>query len=140
MGMGKNIETPERKRILLADDEQAVRHAYAMLLGIDQHEIVEASNGAEALERYSSGTFDVVITDYQMPVMKGNELACRIKALNPSQPIIMITAFEPPQEATNPVDLLVHKPLTLVQLRQAIAQAIQKAAGSDKKHLRGNGS
>ena len=140
MGTGKINQVVVKRRILLADDEQAVRHAYALLLGIDQHKVVEASNGSEALELYTREAFDIVITDYQMPVMKGNELARRIKELKPSQPIIMITAFEPPQNSSNPVDVVVHKPFTLDQLRQAITEAVKHAsATSAKPHRTGKG-
>jgi CheY-like chemotaxis protein len=125
MASGTSKKVPVKQRILLADDEPAVRHAYAMLLSIDDHQVAEASNGTEAFELYQQQSFDVVITDYQMPLMKGNELASRIKKLKPSQPIIMITAFEPPQNSENPVDVVVHKPFTLEQLRQAIVTAMK---------------
>ncbi len=133
MATGKTSHVTVKKRILLADDEQAVRHAYALLLGIDDHEVVEASNGAEALECYNREPFDLVITDYLMPQMKGNDLARRIKELKPSQPIIMITAFEPPRSSSNPVDVVVHKPFTLDQLRDAITKAIKHAGSAPAK-------
>jgi two-component system response regulator ResD len=113
-----------KRRILLADDEDSVRQVYGMLLS-DEFDVVEARNGKEALELYSKaqGTFDLVITDYEMPLLKGNVLARRIRELCPTQPIIMITAFEPPR-LNRAVDNVVHKPFSLTQLREAIAKAI----------------
>ena len=74
------------KRILIAEDEKAVRESISMLLGVDDHVVVETENGAEALELMRKDKFDLVITDFEMPVMKGNELAVKIKALAQSSP------------------------------------------------------
>ncbi len=115
-----------KRRILLADDEDSVRQVYGMLLS-DDFDVVEAKNGAEALELYSQGTFDLVITDCEMPQMKGNVLAKRVRELSPTQPIIMITAFDPPR-ANHNVDLVVHKPFSLRQLREAINTALASRA------------
>src|ERR1035437_5619650 len=82
-----------RKRILLIDDQQSVRQAISLLLSLDEHTVIEASNGAEALDLFKREQFDLVITDFEMPKMKGNELAARIKQLAPAQPILMITAY-----------------------------------------------
>jgi len=112
-----------KRRILLADDEDSVRQVYGMLLS-DDFEVVEAKNGKEALELYAKGKFDLVITDYQMPLLKGNALAKRIREICPTQPIIMITAFEP--RANDAVDQVVHKPFSITQLRESIERAIGK--------------
>lgn len=113
------------KRILIADDEPAVRDALRLLLQVDEHHISEATNGREALNAFARQRFDLVITDMEMPVMKGNELAVSIKRLAPSQPILMITAYaERLGCAGNPVDGLLNKPFTFADLRAAIAQLV----------------
>ena len=116
---------PLRKRILLVDDQQPVREAIRLLLGLDEHKVVEASSGAEALELFRRDCFDLVITDFEMPRMKGNELATRIKQLVPAQPIIMITAYaEQLGDSNNPVDAILTKPFQLDDLRQAMARLL----------------
>jgi CheY-like chemotaxis protein len=110
------------KRILLVDDEASVRESFRALLQIDDHTITEAKNGAEALDLFTKGQFDLVMTDFEMPVMKGNELAVRIKKLAPKQPILMIIAYgKKLGDSENPVDSILNKPLTLDELREAIA-------------------
>jgi CheY-like chemotaxis protein len=110
------------KHILLADDEDSVREAIGMLLMIDGHVVTEASNGKEALERFQKEPFDLVITDFKMPEMQGDELATAIRRLTPAQPIIMLSGHHvPPQGPGNPVDAVLNKPFTLDDLRQAIA-------------------
>ena len=113
------------KRILLVDDQPSVRGSVRMMLEIDDHIVTEANNGAEALDLFTQGQFDLVATDVEMPVMKGNELAVRIKQLAPKQPILMITGYgNEVGDSENPVDRILNKPFTLDDLRRAIAQLL----------------
>lgn len=96
-----------------------------MMLKFDGHSVTEASDGAEALDLFTKGQFDLVATDFEMPVMKGNELAVRIKKLAPTQPILMVTAHEKRLgDSENPVDGILSKPFTLDNLRGAIAKVL----------------
>ena len=83
-----------------------------------------ASNGKEALALFEKGQYDLVITDFAMPNMKGDELAAAIKAKSPKQPVVMITAYaEMLQSSGNPltgVDFVISKPFLLENLREAI--------------------
>jgi len=113
------------KRILLVDDESNVRGAFRMMLELDDHRVTEAENGADALVLFTKSQFDLVITDFEMPVMKGNELAVRIKNVSPKQPILMITAYgRELGDPQNPVDALLNKPFTLDELRGALAKLL----------------
>ena len=119
---GKSVEG---KHILIADDQPEVRETLRLLLRLDDHTVVEASNGVEALELFGREHFDLVITDYAMPEMKGDELACGIKRLDPAQPVLMITgsAYNLNPE-NNRADALLNKPFTLTGLRQSIAEVL----------------
>jgi len=113
------------KRILLADDQPEVRETVKLLLGMDQHTVSEATNGREALAMYAPDRFDLVITDYAMPMMRGDELATNIKQVSPSQPILMITgSAEPNSNFTAKVDRCLNKPFGFEDLRQAIAELV----------------
>ena len=102
-----------------------MRDAISLLLGLDQHTVIGAANGAEALALFKPDHFDLVITDFEMPQMKGNELAARIRRVSPSQPILMITAYaERLDEADNPVDAVLSKPFQLEDLRRAMAELL----------------
>jgi CheY-like chemotaxis protein len=112
-------------RILLVDDEPSVRGMLCMMLNLDGHSVTEADDGAEALDLFTKGQFDLVATDFEMPVMKGNELAVRIKKLAPKQPILMITGCEKELgDSENLVDGILNKPFTLDNLRGAIAKLL----------------
>jgi CheY-like chemotaxis protein len=124
-GAAMEFRGPRRKRILLADDHSSVRKTISILLKFDEHIVVETINGAEALEVFQRDQFDLVITDFDMPQMKGDELALHIKQGSPSQPILMITAFAGQLERYNiPVDAILEKPFRLEDLRRVMAQLI----------------
>ena len=114
------------KRILLADDQQEVREMTKLMLGMDEHIVTEAVNGREALELFAPDRFDLVITDYLMPVMKGDELARNIKRLAPTEPILMITGSAAELDGIQmSVDAVLNKPFRFEELRQAVAQLLR---------------
>lgn len=115
-----------QKRILLVDDEPGVRKAIALLLSLDEHQVTEAADGAQALELFAPERFDLVITDLTMPEVRGDELACRIRHLAPRQAIVMITAYQPQRGPLNPVDAILQKPPSLAELRREIAAALSR--------------
>ena len=115
-----------KRRILVVDDEPFVCDAVKMMLNFDGHVVETANSAQEALAIFEKGKFDLVITDYAMPNMKGDELAAAIKARAPKQPVVMITAYaEMLQSSGNPlkgVDFVISKPFLLENLREAIAK------------------
>jgi len=120
------MTAPSQRKILVVDDEPFVCDAVKMMLTFDGHIVETASNGKDALALFEEGKFDLVITDFAMPDMKGDELAAAIKARSPRQPIVMITAYaEMLQSSGNPltaVDFVISKPFLLENLREAIAK------------------
>lgn len=113
-----------QRRILVVDDELFVCEAVKMMLNFDGHTVETASSGKEALAMLEKQTYDLVITDYSMPEMRGDELANTIKARNPAQPVVMITAYA--EMLPNPlknVDWIISKPFLLENLREAIMKS-----------------
>ncbi len=114
------------KNILLVDDDREVREAIKLLLAIDRHTVTEAGNGREALQLFTGSNYDLVITDYLMPEMLGDELARKIRIRAPAQPILMITAYlEKLGRIRQPADAVLGKPISLDNLRQAMAMPVQ---------------
>src|SRR5215472_1662652 len=117
-----------QRRILVVDDEPFVCDAVKMMLTFDGHIVETASNGKDALALFEIGKFDLIITDFAMPTMKGDELAAAIKARSPKQPVVMITAYaEMLKSSGNPmagVDFLISKPFLLEDLRRAITKVV----------------
>jgi DNA-binding NtrC family response regulator len=80
-------------RILIVDDEQIIRESLGFVLRKEGYHVEEASNGVEALRKHEEQPFDVVITDIEMPEMRGIELLERISQRSPQTFVVVITAF-----------------------------------------------
>jgi CheY-like chemotaxis protein len=117
-----------RYQILVVDDEPTVCKAIQMMLKYYGHEVQTACDGAAALALFEAGQFDLIITDYLMPEMKGDQLVTLIKRCRPGQRIIMVTAFAEDflsyGKPTGGVDYVLNKPFSLEELRSAIAKVM----------------
>src|SRR5437867_7222442 len=82
-----------RERILIVDDEENLVALFKRILQKEGYEVQCASSGEEALDKLETEWFDLVITDLKMPGMDGLELLSKGKAVNPTMPFIMLTAF-----------------------------------------------
>jgi DNA-binding response OmpR family regulator len=126
--MNASFRNEQVGRILIVDDDPFMRGLLERALATDGYLIGTAADGREALVLFEEDKFDLVIVDYEMPDMKGDELALIINALAPNQRLMMITAY-PQAVAINllaEVDTVVRKPFDLASLRTQITQLIQK--------------
>jgi diguanylate cyclase (GGDEF)-like protein/PAS domain S-box-containing protein len=94
-------------KILVVDDQDDIREALVTLIGLWSHNVYGASNGKEGFELYQTYLPDIVITDIRMPVVGGLEMIEKIKAHNPSLPIIITSAFQDPEYLLNAIELKV---------------------------------
>ena len=85
---------PRRAEILLVDDEALVRLATAEMLREMGHTVIEAESGAAALAQIRAGaSFDLLITDYLMPGMRGSDLAEEVRRGRPDVPVLLLTGY-----------------------------------------------
>ncbi|MBK7632794.1 MAG: sigma-54-dependent Fis family transcriptional regulator [Ignavibacteriales bacterium] len=80
-------------KILVVDDEEIIRDSLFYILEKEGYQVDKAENGKIAYDKMIANHFDLVITDIEMPFMKGTELLEKIKTLNFQTSVIMITAF-----------------------------------------------
>jgi len=80
-------------KILVVDDEEIIRDSLFYILDKEGYDVDKAENGKIAYEKMIATHFDLVITDIEMPFMKGTELLEKIKSLNVQTSVIVITAF-----------------------------------------------
>ncbi len=82
------------KTVLVVDDEIHIVHVVAIKLRNNGYEVVSADNGAEALELALREKPDIIVTDFQMPVMTGLELVEQLRRHEETKdiPVIMLTA------------------------------------------------
>lgn len=82
------------KTVLVVDDEIHIVHVVAIKLRNNGYEVISADNGAEALELALRDKPDIIVTDYQMPIMTGLELVGNLRKHEETKhiPVIMLTA------------------------------------------------
>ena len=80
-------------RILIVDDAAFMRMRCSKLLSEEGHEVIEASNGAEAVEKYKEDKPDGVLLDITMPKMDGIMTLQEIKKIDPNAQVAMVTAM-----------------------------------------------
>ncbi len=118
----------ERKvQILLVDDEAIVRQSIRMLLKQVGHHVQAAESGEAALVLLELCKFELMITDYMMPGMKGDELAARVKQQWPGMPIIMVSGSLVSAGSFAGVDRLLCKPFSMAELCEAIIQVLDRS-------------
>jgi len=81
------------KRILVVDDEQIIRESISYVLTKENYEVSEAENGKIAYEKLLENPFDLIITDLEMPEMKGVELLEKIRDLSVQTSTMVVTAY-----------------------------------------------
>ncbi|WP_224363480.1 response regulator [Hyalangium versicolor] len=117
-------------QILIVDDERDIRRLLSDMLSLEGHEVTEASNGVEALERLRKASFDLVVTDVRMPNLGGVELLRRVREASPSTEVIIATAYAELDTAiecmrAGAFDLL-RKPFKLQELFSCVSRALEK--------------
>lgn len=89
------------RKILVVDDENIIRESLVFILRKENFDVDEAANGREALEKIMSINYDLLITDIEMPEMKGIELLEKVRQLSPNTFVILITAYASIDTAIN---------------------------------------
>ena len=117
-------------RILVVDDESAIRRALRPPLMELGFQVAEASRGEEALQLLRTTVFDAVLLDVNMPGIGGVETLRRIRAMAPRLPILMLTVRDKEEEKVEALDLgaddYVTKPFSTRELVARVRAAIRR--------------
>ena len=118
----------EKKRILIADDDELMRTALTVSLAPCNYDIDVVENGYEAIIQMELRSYDLIISDYKMPGPDGLETLSRIARLNPEITRILLTGYatmESAIRATNEgLDGFLTKPFDNIELRSKIREII----------------
>jgi CheY-like chemotaxis protein len=119
--------------VLIAEDERALRRLSATVLKQAGYQTLEATDGQQALDLYTvhSRHIVMVVTDVVMPRMGGIELADRLRAVNPSLPMLFVTGYVEQSDALHdsadiPVLLKPFSPEALLRAISAALQGVKK--------------
>ena len=125
-------------RILVAEDEEALRALITRALTDSGHEVVTAMDGADALDILTreNGRFELLLTDIKMPLMDGIALALATARDHPRIIILLMTAYADQRERAANLDALVHdvilKPFTLAEIKSMVADALATGKKTSK--------
>jgi signal transduction histidine kinase len=116
--------------ILVVDDQPILSQIVCEFLQEDLHTVETALSGGEALGKFRSAHFDLVISDHVMNGMTGEQLAIRIKEINPQIPVILLTGYGEKsavlKQLSPTIDLVLAKPLSRAALRHAFAKVMPR--------------
>jgi CheY-like chemotaxis protein len=126
--------TSQGKLILCVDDEVSGLFARKMILESQGYRVLTAENGPDALALFASHAVDLVVLDYALPGMHGGIVAEKMKALNPTIRIIMLSAYvDLPKETLALTDMSIVKGQPPTALLTAILQLL---GGSEEDQSR----
>lgn len=132
-------EAAQGVKVLYVEDDRELRQNTSRLLASFFSDIETAENGAEGLGKYHNGVFDLVLTDINMPLMNGVKMSEHIKAENPKQVIIVISAHDEARYLLDlinlGVDYFVLKPLDLEQFLAVLDKGLRLAKFNKTEEL-----
>jgi CheY-like chemotaxis protein len=132
----------QRNILVVDDDENVALSLQYGLATLPNCRIAVATNGDQALQISRRQSFDLLITDYNMPGMDGITLARQVRQLYPQTAIIMITAYNSDvlrgQAESADIRCILDKPAGLVEIRSAASQALRNGTGSSLEKSRRN--
>src|SRR5579862_475660 len=117
-------------KILIAEDEEALRAMCARGLTMSGHDVTTACDGSEALDQLAreGGRFDLLLTDIRMPIMDGIALALAAARDFPELTILLMTGYAEQRERAHGLDAIIHdviaKPFSVASLRQTVNEAL----------------
>jgi CheY-like chemotaxis protein len=124
--MGRPMQSGEKLKILVVDDNPAVNDVLCQLCSFLGHDVVTAQNGAEGLALVQrDGAIALVFTDFRMPVMNGVEMLRGLKDLQPALPVVLITGSIMEEDLgfeRTGFDAVVSKPFELKTIAACIRQ------------------
>ncbi len=128
-------------RVLVIDDEEALRTSVAKIVSKLGHEVDTAGTATEGLARLAKQPYELVLTDFRLPDLDGLEVIERARALRPGTELVLFTGFGSIPLAVQAIKRgaydFVTKPVKRADLERVVARALEKQAlAADNRRLR----
>ncbi len=122
-------------RVLVVDDEPAVRRALERALALERYDVELAADGEQALDALASDPADAVILDVAMPRLDGLEVCRRMRRAGDRTPVLMLTARDAIEDRVNGLDAgaddYLVKPFALRELQARLRALLRRASDDD---------
>jgi CheY-like chemotaxis protein len=121
------------RRILVAENNKSIQNVVSRFLDFMGFEVALAGNGVEALSLFLKNSFDLVLTDLEMPIIDGWSLTHCIKEKSPNTPVVLMTTADREtvlkKVERGPVDSVLFKPFRLEALQRTVQGALESREG-----------
>jgi CheY-like chemotaxis protein len=117
-----------KRQLLVVDDNKAVQDVLSRMLAFLGYNVTVAGNGLEGGTLFLTGSYDLVVTDLQMPLMNGWELSRLVKERSPKTPVVLVTGSYDEKHweemRTNFVDAIIPKPFRVKEIQETIKRLL----------------
>jgi DNA-binding response OmpR family regulator len=122
---------PRKTRLLIVEDEVAIRTGLTDLFVFHGYEVEAAADGREGLRKALAGGYDLLLLDVMLPGVDGFEICNRVRSADPEQPIVMLTAKTSDEDIVRGLTLgaddYVAKPFSVTQLVLRVKAVLRRA-------------
>jgi CheY-like chemotaxis protein len=119
-----------KPQLLVVDDAKDVQWLLSRALSFMGYDVVVAGNGLEAMTLFLTSSYDLLITDLQMPLMNGLELSRLVKEQYPKTPVILVTGFCDDKlfekANMNCFDAVIPKPFNLDEIEKTVQKLLDR--------------
>ena len=126
---GPPAGAPAKATLLIVDDEEGPRQALRVIFN-DEYDVVTAATGVEAIELAQTRPIDIAVLDIRMSGMSGIEVLERLRFVDPTIGVVMVTAYETTETLRQAMRLrasdYINKPFDIGTIRQAVARALDR--------------
>jgi CheY-like chemotaxis protein len=123
-------------RILVAEDDGAVRAFVARALARQGHDVTAVEDASQALAALAEGEFDLLLTDIVMPGMDGIALALKVAKSHPRLPVVLMSGYAAERQRAHNLETLIRrviaKPFTLKEICAVVRESLADRAPRDK--------
>ena len=125
----RGVGVEKKNTVLVVDDERGVRQSFNMVLK-DEFNVLLAKSGEEAVDIFSKNPVDLILLDILLPDIDGIDLLAKLKEMDPSIEIIMVTAVKAVQTAVKAIKIgayeYIIKPFAVDEVMTVIHRALEK--------------